>query len=220
MREAFCACYAANADAWWRRLMKLTNEFTVPVPAEEAWATLIDVERIVPCMPGAELVERVGDNGYKGRVSVQLGPVKLALEGIAKFVEIDEAARRARVEAQGADKRGRGGAHAKVAFQLMPDGAKSRVQVETDLQLSGSIAQYGRASGLIAEVAKELTGQFAENLGREIGRSQMSAVASQSDTEPQRTAPPAATPISGFRLAARVAWGTAARFFQRLFRRG
>ena len=142
--------------------MKLTNEFEVPVPVEEAWPLLLDVERIIPCMPGAELLERIGDSAYKGRVSVQLGPVLLTFEGVAKFVDIDQAARRARVEAQGTDKKGRGGAHATVVFALMPAGSSSRVVIDTDLQLSGSVAQYGRASGLITSIAKELVGQFAE----------------------------------------------------------
>src|SRR5262245_46602265 len=114
-------------------------------------------------MPGAEIIAQVDERTYKGRVSVRLGPVALAFEGIATFTEIDEAARRTRVEAQGADRKGRGGAHATIAMALVPHGATSRATIATDLQLSGSIAQYGRASGLISDVAKELVAQFAAN---------------------------------------------------------
>jgi len=199
--------------------VKLINEFEVPVPAQQAWAALIDVERIVPCMPGAELIERIDDNSYKGRVSVQLGPVRLALEGVARFVEIDAAAHRARVDAQGTDKKGRGGAHAKVVFQLVPEGGRSRVAVDTDLQLSGSIAQYGRASGLIAEVAKALTAEFAENLARDIGRQAAPAAATPSQAEPEREPRSGVVPISGVRLGAHVLWAALARLLRRLLGR-
>ena len=200
--------------------MKLTNEFNVPVPVPEAWPVLLDVERIIPCMPGAEFVGQVGDNAYKGRVSVQLGPVWLTFEGTAKFVEIDETAHHAHVEAQGTDKKGRGGAHAKVAFQLQPNGSSTRVVIDTDLQLSGSIAQYGRASGLIAGIAKELVNQFAKNLGTELRTSQdfadTAATASRSVPQPKS----AVKPISGFRLATRVMWSSLTKFLQGLFSRG
>jgi carbon monoxide dehydrogenase subunit G len=200
--------------------VKLTNEFIVPVPVHEAWPVLLDVERIIPCMPGAEFVGAVGKNGYKGRVSVQLGPVWLTFEGIAKFVDVDDSTHRARVEAQGTDKKGRGGAHAKVAFQLEPSGTASRVVIDTDLQLSGSIAQYGRASGLIAGIAKELVGQFADNLGNELRASQASANAVE--PTPGDLPQPKSTvkPISGFSLTARVVWSSLTHVFQRLFARG
>lgn len=199
--------------------MNLSNEFTIPVGVQAAWALLLDVERIVSCVPGAELIERVGDDGYKGRVSVQLGPVALTFDGIAKFTEIDAAARRASLTANGTDRKGRGGAYAKATFHLEPSGASSRVLINTDLQLSGSIAQYGRASGLIAEVAKELIRQFAENLGKEIQKPAPApdALPTPGGAPPETRAP--VKPISGFRLAVRIAAMAITRGFNRLFGR-
>ncbi len=199
--------------------MKLTNEFEVPVPVEEAWPLLLDVERIIPCMPGAELLERIGDSAYKGRVSVQLGPVLLTFEGVAKFVDIDQAARRARVEAQGTDKKGRGGAHATVVFALMPAGSSSRVVIDTDLQLSGSVAQYGRASGLITSIAKELVGQFAQNLGQQLGASNVAtdadALGDSTEVQPKIDV----KPISGLQLVLCAVGASLSVFFRRLFTR-
>jgi uncharacterized protein len=198
--------------------MKLANEFMVPVTVQEAWPILLDVERIVPCMPGAELVGKAGDGSYKGRVSVQLGPVALTFDGIAKFTEIDEPGQRARVTATGSDKKGRGGAHATVAFHLEPDGDSSRVLIDTDLQLSGSIAQYGRASGLISNVAKELIRQFAENLGKELRKPV--AVTEVSGTIPEPDTAVGPKPISGIRLAIRIALTAIGRRLRQLVARG
>lgn len=197
--------------------MKLTNEFSVPVSVPEAWPLLLNVERIASCMPGAELVEKIDDDSYKGRVSVQLGPVALTFDGIAKFTEIDDAGRRACVSASGSDKKGRGGAHATVAFRLEPSGASSRVVIDTDLQLSGSIAQYGRASGLISEVAKELIRQFAENLAREIQKPAPVTETFQTASASVKAGP---KPISGIGLAFRVIWTAIARRFRGLRARG
>ncbi len=144
--------------------MDLKNSFDVPLPPDRTWKVLLDIERIAPCMPGAELVEVVDPQTYKGKVSVRLGPVALSFNGIAKFVEIVEAEHRARVEAQGTDAKGRGGANAQVTFRLEPAGSGTKVTVDTQLNLSGSVAQYGRGAGMIQSVAGQLIGQFAKNL--------------------------------------------------------
>src|SRR5262249_15335889 len=102
----------------------------------------MDIRRIAPCMPGAELTEVVDDKTYKGKVGVRLGPVALAFAGLVTFEEIDQANRRARVKAQGTDSKGRGGASATVSFQLEPSATGSKVLVHTDLSLSGAVAQY------------------------------------------------------------------------------
>ena len=123
--------------------MKFDNSFEVSLPPDQAWPVLMDVERIAPCMPGAALTEIVDDKTFKGTVSVRLGPVALTFEGEAQFEEMDEAAHTATVKAQGRDPKGRGGAYAIVTFRLEPSEAGSTVLIETDLTLSGSVAQYG-----------------------------------------------------------------------------
>jgi carbon monoxide dehydrogenase subunit G len=202
--------------------LKLSNSFEVPIAVVDAWPMLIDIERIVPCMPGAELTDIIGKDAYKGRVTLRLGPVTLAFDGSARFMEIDEQAHFARMEANGTDKKGRGGAVAKVTFQLQPRGDATAVLVGTDLQLSGFIAQYGRGSGIIAEVANQLVKQFAECVSRKItegttAKSVMEEVASPS--RPSNASAPAVanTPISGLRLAFGAVWNMVFRGIKRWF---
>ena len=133
--------------------MEFDNSFEVPLPPAQAWKVLLDIERIAPCMPGAELTEVVGNNTYKGRIGVRLGPVALTFAGIVKFEEIDDAKHTARVSAQGTDAKGRGGANAASVFRLEPAGSGSKVLVHTNLTLSGSVAQYGRGVGIIQATA-------------------------------------------------------------------
>ncbi len=150
--------------------MILTNEFLVALPKDVAMQVLTDVPLIAPCLPGVSVIEAEADTKYVGEATVRLGPVKLTFSGKAEITEIDHAAHTASVRANGADKKGRGGAEATVTFQLVDndgggeDAPATRVVVTTDLALNGSIAQYGRASGLIEGVAQELTKEFAGNL--------------------------------------------------------
>ncbi len=129
--------------------MEFDNSFDVPLPPDQAWPVLMDIRRMAPCMPGAELTEIVDDRSYKGKISVRLGPVALTFAGLVKFEEIDDAAHKARVRAQGDDAKGRGAAQAIATFRLEPNGSGSTVQVHTDLSLSGAVAQYGRGVGMI-----------------------------------------------------------------------
>jgi uncharacterized protein len=144
--------------------LDITNEFVVPADPVETWKLLLDIKRIMPCVPGAELLEVIDGQTYKGKVSIRLGPVALAFVGTARFEELDEAARRARVLAKGSDAKGRGGANSVVQFRLEPVEDGTRVVVETNVSLSGSVAQYGRGTGVIQGVAAQLTAQFAQNL--------------------------------------------------------
>ena len=148
--------------------MRFRNAFDVPLPPEEAWAVLMDIQRVVPCMPGAALTEQIDDQTYKGNVAVRLGPVALKFAGTAVFEAIDPAARTARVKAAGTDAKGRGGANSLVTFAITPLDAGSHVVVDTDLSLSGSIAQYGRGAGMIQEVAAQLIKQFASALREQL----------------------------------------------------
>ncbi|MBI3512494.1 MAG: SRPBCC family protein [Proteobacteria bacterium] len=149
--------------------MQIETSFAVPAPLDRAWALLTDVPRIVPCMPGAQLTEIVDPRTFRGTAGVKIGPMALNFAGEAKIEEQDDATRRVRVAARANDTKGRGGAQATMAFALVADGAGTRVDITTDLQLNGAVAQYGRGVGLIKEIANQLVGQFAENLKAEIG---------------------------------------------------
>jgi carbon monoxide dehydrogenase subunit G len=146
--------------------MKLEHQFTVKASPEATWALLTDLERIAPCMPGAELIGRDGD-AYKGRVKVKLGPVLAQYEGRASFALKDDAAKRGVLRAEGRETKGQGSAKASVTASLAPTADGTRVTVETDLAIVGRLAQMGR--GLIAEVSGKLLGEFVANLEREIG---------------------------------------------------
>jgi carbon monoxide dehydrogenase subunit G len=164
--------------------MQLENSFTVPAPPDVAWDILLDVPRIAPCMPGAELTETVGERTYKGNAKLRVGPVSLTFSGEAEITEIDAAARVATVQAKGNDTKGRGAASATVVFRLVADGDASRVDITSDIDLTGSIAQYGRASGLIDAIAGQIISDFATNLEAEIG----AAGGAATDTAPSGAA--------------------------------
>lgn len=180
--------------------MEFDNSFEVPLPPEEAWPVLMDIRRIAPCMPGAQLTDVVDDRTYKGSVAVRLGPVALTFAGTVIFEEIDDAARKATVKAQGNDAKGRGAANARSTFRLEPAGSGSRVLVHTDLTLSGAVAQYGRGVGMIQATATALMNQFAANLKKHLDEGAQPA---------DGGAPAAAKPISGFTLMKDVAVGAA-----------
>ncbi|WP_354003729.1 SRPBCC family protein [Ramlibacter aurantiacus] len=136
----------------------------MPLPIEEAWKLMLDVPRILPCLPGAKLTEVVGPDKYRGAVAVKLGPVKLGFEGQAELVKQDDQAHIAWLKGAGLDPKGRGAAQSEFSFALQPSGSGTDVTVTTQLQLTGAVAQYGRGSGMIAEVASQILGQFEENL--------------------------------------------------------
>jgi carbon monoxide dehydrogenase subunit G len=142
--------------------MELSNEFEVAVPVEQAWAVLTDIERIAPCLPGAQLQEIDGDD-FKGVVKVKVGPITAQYKGAATFVEKDDAAHKAVLNATGRDTRGQGNASATIVAELEPrgDGA-THVSVLTDLAVTGKVAQFGR--GVMADVSAKLLDQFVQNL--------------------------------------------------------
>src|ERR1700761_9289921 len=116
--------------------MEFDNSFDVPLPPARAWAVLMDIPRIAPCMPGAELSEVIDAQNYKGKIAVRLGPVALAFAGRVEIDSIDAANRSARVKAQGSDAKGRGAANATATFHIEPTAEGSRVIIHTDLMLS------------------------------------------------------------------------------------
>ncbi len=141
--------------------MELINTFDVSVPVDQAWAVLTDVERIAPCLPGAQLQEIEGDE-YRGIVKVKVGPITAQYKGKATFLEKDDVAHRAVLDASGRDTRGQGNASATITAQLEPAGSGTHVTVTTDLTVTGKVAQFGR--GVLADVSAKLLGQFVDNL--------------------------------------------------------
>ncbi|MFD1825750.1 MULTISPECIES: SRPBCC family protein [Mumia] len=137
--------------------MDLSHTFTVPAPIETTWAAFNDLESIAPCMPGAT-VEVVDENDFTGTIKIKLGPISLVYGGSGTYVERDEAERRVVIDAKGKDKRGQGTAGAKVTTRLFPDGEGTRVEVVTDLAITGKPAQFGR--GVIQDVSDKLLSQF------------------------------------------------------------
>ena len=164
--------------------MDLNHEFTVPVPVADAWKILTDVERIAPCLPGAELQEVEGDT-YRGVVKVKVGPIQAQFKGQASFVERDDNAHKAVLKGEGRDTGGKGNASALITAQLTSESAAStKVVVTTDLSITGKVAQFGR--GAMADVSDKLLGQFVENLNQ--------LIASQPASAPE--AAPAAAPAA------------------------
>ncbi|HEX4087098.1 MAG TPA: SRPBCC family protein [Trebonia sp.] len=187
--------------------IELDNSFTVPVPPEQAWDVLLDVERIAPCMPGASVTSVEGDE-IEGQVKVKLGPLSLTYKGTAKFTDKDQASRTISIEATGKETRGSGTASAAVQANLQPgDGAGTTlVSIHTSLNVTGKPAQFGRS--LLPEVSGKLIQQFATNLeaminadtaasgsaapADEAGTAAGTAEAGQGASGPAATAAPAA----------------------------
>ena len=188
--------------------MQFENSFAVPVGVADAWALLTDIRRIAPCMPGAELTEVVDPRTYKGKLAVKLGPVALSFAGTAQFEQMDEAQRTARVKAQGSDQKGRGGAHADVAFRLVPEGSGARVLITTNVQLSGSVAQYGRGAAMIQDLAQHMIDQFAARLREQLAVEQTSVAGktAAAAATPTPIAQPVAPPVQMGGIGLKVLW--------------
>ncbi|CAI2931819.1 SRPBCC family protein [Aminobacter niigataensis] len=146
--------------------MKLVNDFEVNAPIARVWSTLVDVERIAPCFPGAQLQEAEGDE-YRGVVKVKLGPITAEFKGTARITDQDNNAYRATIEGTGRGTQGQ--ASAVVVVKAVPVDQRTKVNVVTDVSLSGRVAQFGR-SGIMAEVSEKIVSQFADNLSRMLGQ--------------------------------------------------
>ncbi|MEW9612571.1 SRPBCC family protein [Shinella sp. S4-D37] len=195
--------------------VKLQNKFDVPAAPDEAWQTLMDVPGIVGCVPGAELVSSEADTVYKGRVSVKLGPVALKFNGSATIETADPVTRIALIRASGADQQGRGNAGAVTTMRVEPSQAGgSTVTLDTDLQLSGLVAQYGRASGVITAVSSTIISQFAENLRRQITAQKQPGVSAGNEAaiSAKRKKAPAGNAMGGAMI-----WKIFAAWFGSLF---
>jgi len=173
--------------------MELEHEFTVAAPVDRAWTTLIDLDKVVPCMPGAALTSYDGE-AFEGTVKVKLGPVSMTFAGKGRFVERDEATRTMVVEASGRDSRGGGTAKATVRAVLVPSGDDATdVKVKTDMAVTGRVAQFGR--GMIADVSSRLLGQFTDCLAGKLadGGPAVAAPAAAAAPEPEVT--PVSPPV-------------------------
>jgi uncharacterized protein len=188
--------------------MLIKNDFEVAEPVEKVWEFLQDIPQVATCLPGAELTENVGNDKYKGRVLVRMGPVRLQFAGTADITERDEAAKRLVVSAAGAEERGRGQASMVVTAALSRAGRGTRVDVTQDLQLAGAAAQYGR--GMISDVSSVLMNDFAANMQDRISRLERGESAEQ-------IAAASAAPARGFALGVRAARMALARVFRRFF---
>jgi carbon monoxide dehydrogenase subunit G len=145
--------------------MELTNEFTVDAPVDQTWAVLTDLERIAPCMPGAQLTEVEGDE-YRGNVKVKVGPITAQYKGVARIESKDDANHVAVLKAEGRDTRGQGNASATITASLVSAGNGTKVTVATDLTITGKVAQMGR--GVMADVSAKLLGEFVTSLERDV----------------------------------------------------
>jgi hypothetical protein len=186
--------------------MLITNAFEVTEPTEKVWSFFDDISQVASCLPGAELTEDLGDDRYRGKVAVRMGPVKLQFAGIAEVTERDDADKRIVVDANGADEKGRGQAAMLVTAKLTSTARGTKVDVSQDLQLSGAAAQYGR--GMISDVTAILMRDFATNM-----EARISALERGVATEHLATAAPA----SGFRIGLRAAWLALKRVGRRFF---
>ena len=205
--------------------MEFDNSFHVPVPVDQAWDLMMDIERIAPCVPGAELTEVVDDKTYKGKISVKLGPVALTFNGQTTFEEIDPANHTAKLKAQGTDAKGRGGAHAKVDFHMESSDVGTRVLIHTNLQLSGAVAQYGRGVGMVADLAQQIIAQFADCLEKNVIAQELATSAKsggEAGSDAVRTAPTPITPAVPVQMGGmgfKILWNAILRSIKGLFGR-
>jgi hypothetical protein len=197
--------------------MQIENEFTVATPVEQLWGYLLDVERIAPCMPGAELTEVVDETNWKGKLNMKFGPVSLSFGGTVSMKERDDAAHRVSLHAQGMEAKGKGAATATITSWLEPaEGGKTTVKMSADITLTGAAAQLSR--GLIPEVSRKLTQQFADCLEATINAEQVGAAGGGEMAGETPAPPPAvAKPVGGIGLGLSAIWSIVAGFFKKLF---
>jgi carbon monoxide dehydrogenase subunit G len=208
--------------------MLIENAFTVSTPVDDLWSFLLDVERIAPCMPGAELTETIDERNWKGKVNVKFGPVALAFAGTVEMTERDDTAHRAVLHAKGMEQKGKGAANATVTSWLEPaaDG-QTTVKMTADIALTGAAAQLSR--GLLPEISKKLTQQFADCLEAQMQTAQAPAAAAAAATAGEAAAegaapaaasapaPVAPKHVGGIGLGLSAIWAVIKNFFRRLF---
>ena len=179
--------------------MDLNHEFVVNVPVAEAWAILTDLERIAPCLPGAQLTEIEGDT-YRGQVKIKVGPILAQFKGQASFVSRDDVAHKATLKGEGRDTTGKGNASAMITAELTSvTPTSTKCTVHTDLSISGKVAQFGR--GALADVSDKLLAQFSENLNQLISAAPAPSAPVVAETTPAASEQPAIRKIDGPEVA-------------------
>ena len=179
--------------------MDLNHEFTVNVPVAEAWAILTDLERIAPCLPGAQLTEVEGDT-YRGQVKIKVGPILAQFKGQASFVSRDDVAHKATLKGEGRDTTGKGNASAIITAELTSvTPTSTKCTVHTDLSISGKVAQFGR--GALADVSDKLLAQFSENLNQLISAAPAPSAPVVAEAAPAPSEQPTIRKIDGPEVA-------------------
>ena len=196
--------------------MLIENEFTVAAPVDLLWSYLLNVEKIAPCMPGAELTEIVDDRNWKGKLNAKFGPVSLSFAGTVVMEERDDTAHRVSLAAKGMEAKGKGAANAKVTSWLEsgPTGDTTIVKMTADITLTGPAAQLSR--GLLPQISKKLTQQFADCLQASMA-AEGAEVAGVAGEAKQAVAPVAAEPVGGIGLGLAAIWSIISNFFRKLF---
>jgi uncharacterized protein len=206
--------------------MKLEQTFEVAAPVDEVWTALIDLERVAPCLPGAEITDRDEQGTYHGTFTVKLGPATAAYRGTIRIEDIDETARTATLKARGTDKRGQGGANATIVNTLTEHDGGTQVQAVTDFTITGRLASFGRG-GMMEDISNRLMRDFATCLQTRLaGAPEEAAVPSGAevtagDAEPAAVEaapappPPAPKPLRGGSLFFSVLWERIKRLFGR-----
>lgn len=205
--------------------MLIDNEFTVTAPVQDLWAYLLDVERIAPCMPGAELTEIVDERTWKGKLNAKFGPVTMSFAGTVVMDSRDDEAKRVVLKARGMEQKGKGAAEATVTSWLEPgpgDG-ETTVKMQAEIVLTGTAAQLSR--GLLPEISRKLTQQFADCLQQSMRAEQVAAAppagAPAEGAPPPAPARPAAPKaVGGIGLGLSAIWALVRNFFRRLFAGG
>jgi uncharacterized protein len=206
--------------------MKLEQTFEVAAPVDEVWTALIDLERVAPCLPGAEITDRDEQGTYHGTFTVKLGPATAAYRGTIRIEDIDEAARTATLKARGTDKRGQGGANATIVNTLTEHDGGTQVRAETDFTITGRLASFGRG-GMMEDISNRLLRDFATCLQTRLaGAPEEAAVPSGAEVTAGDAAPaaveaapappsPAPEPLRGGSLFFSVLWERIKRLFGR-----
>ena len=198
--------------------MKLEHSFDVKAPLDRVWAALIDVERVAPCLPGAEISEGGDDGTYHGNFTVKLGPTTAAYRGELAMAEVDEEAHRSVMRARGSDKRGQGSAKATIVSNMRQEGDLTTVEVETDFTITGRLARFGRG-GMIQDVSNRLLRDFSDCLQETSAEpaALTDAGQEQSASAPPAPAParPTAKPVGGPSLILRALFDRLKRLFKR-----
>ena len=206
--------------------MKLEQTFKVEAPIERVWEALIDVERVAPCLPGAEITESDESGTYKGNFTVKLGPTTAAYRGELHMESVDEASRTVTMKASGQDKRGQGGAKATIVSVMREEGGATAVDTVTDFTITGRLARFGRG-GMIQDISNKLLKDFSACLAQNIeapgaDEADPAGAVTPDDPVPAAAPPPApmrptqpARPVNGLALFFSALWARIGRLFGR-----